>query len=61
MKQGNPPSIKKGHEGRLHRALHVPEGQPIPEKKLEQATHSRDPHMRQMGQYAENAKHWSGK
>src|SRR5271167_3705557 len=26
---------KPGHKGRLHRALHVPEGQPIPEKKLE--------------------------
>ncbi len=30
------------HPGKLHQRLHVPEGEPIPESKLEKATHSSD-------------------
>lgn len=47
---------KPGHKGRLHRALGVPEGKPIPEGKLEKAAHSSSSHMRHMAQFAENVK-----
>ena len=53
--------IKKSHEGRLHRALHVPANQPIPTAKLEKAKHSADPHVRAMATFAENAKHFRHK
>ena len=36
------------HPGALHRALHVPEGEKIPAKKLAKASHSDNPHMKQM-------------
>ena len=42
--------IKKGA---LHRALGIPENQPIPESKLEEAKHSKDPHIRRMAHLAE--------
>ena len=50
--------IKKGHEGRLHAALGVSQGKPIPAKKLTKALHSDNPHMRQMANFARNAKKW---
>jgi hypothetical protein len=59
---GDPPAKSKGpminpaHKGRLHAALHVPEGEPIPAGKLAEAEHSKNPHMRQMANFAENAK-----
>jgi hypothetical protein len=59
MKKGNPPTIKPSHKGRLHEALHVPADEKIPASKIETATHSKDPHMRQMANYAKNAAHWS--
>lgn len=34
------------NKGALHRALGIPEGQPIPAKKLEAATHSKNPTIR---------------
>lgn len=34
--------------GALHRALHVPEGEKIPAKKLAKASHSEDPRVRRM-------------
>lgn len=54
-------SIKPSHKGRLHRALGVPEGKPIPHSKLVAASHSKDPHMRQMANYALNASKWKKK
>ena len=33
------------HPGSLHKALHVPEGEKIPAKKLEKATHSKNPKL----------------
>jgi len=47
---------KPGHKGRLHRALHVPEGEPIPAKKLSKALHSGDSHLQHMAQFAKNVK-----
>jgi hypothetical protein len=43
-------------KGALHKALHVPEGKKIPEKKLAKAGHSKNPHMEHMAQAAENMK-----
>lgn len=44
-------------KGALHKALHVPEGKKIPEKKLEKAEHSKSSHERHMAQAAENMRH----
>lgn len=41
-------AVPKSHEGRLHRALHVPEDQNIPAAKLAAAKHSSNPHVRHM-------------
>ncbi|TKI03568.1 hypothetical protein [Martelella alba] len=49
-------NIKPSHEGMLHHALGIPEGQKIPVKKLEQAKKSFDPHMREMATFALNAR-----
>lgn len=50
--------IKKSHEGLLHEDTGTPEGEPIPEKKLEAAKNSSDPAERKRATFAENAKHW---
>lgn len=47
-------AIKK--PGALHRALHVPQGQKIPEEKLERAEHSKSPLMRKRAHLAETLK-----
>jgi len=47
---------KPGHKGALHRALHVPEGKPIPAAKLSGALHSSNPHMQHMARFAKNVK-----
>jgi hypothetical protein len=38
--------------GGLHRALGVPQGEPIPLEKLEEAMHSKSPHVRSMANFA---------
>ena len=50
--------IQKMHmkKGALHKALHVPEGKKIPEKKLEKAEHSKNPTMRKRAVLAETLK-----
>ena len=48
--------IKKSHEGRLHKALGVPAGEPIPAAKLAAAKKSSDPAIRKMATFADNAK-----
>lgn len=40
------------HPGGLHRALHVPQGQKIPAKKLAKAKHSSNPRIRKMAALA---------
>lgn len=44
------------HKGRLHKALGIPEGQKIPAGRLREVLHSKDPHMRKMANFAQNAK-----
>ena len=44
------------NKGGLHRALHVPEGEPIPAKKLAAGLDSDSPHIRHMSQFAKNVK-----
>lgn len=45
------------HPGALHRALHVPVGQPIPKSKLEKAEHSKNPLLRKRARLAETLSH----
>lgn len=49
-------NIKASHKGRLHKALGVPEGQPIPAAKLQAAKNSKDPAIRKEATFAINAK-----
>lgn len=44
------------NKGGLHRALHVPEGEPIPEDKLEAAKNSNNPHIAHMAHFAATMK-----
>ena len=44
------------HPGALHRALHVPEGEKIPAKKLAKAAHSSNPTMRRRAALAKTLK-----
>lgn len=50
--------IQKMHmkKGALHKALHVPKGENIPEAKLEKAEHSRNPRLRKRAQVVETLK-----
>ncbi len=51
--------IKPSHEGRLHKNLGVPAGEPIPAKALAKAKNSSDPTVRKRATFAENAKKWN--
>lgn len=53
--------IKKSHEGKLHKALGVPAGQPIPLGKIEKAAHSKSPSLRKEAQFALNARSFKHK
>jgi hypothetical protein len=44
------------HPGSLHKALHVPEGEKIPAKKLEKAAHSKNPKLAKKAHLAETLK-----
>jgi len=44
------------HPGKLHRELGVPEGKKIPAKKLDKATHSKNPTIRKEANLAETLK-----
>ena len=46
--------VNPKHKGALHRALGVPEGEKIPESKLEAALHSKNAHIKHMAQAAKN-------
>lgn len=58
MADGGSIHIKPSHEGLLHKNLGVPQGNPIPEKKLSHALNSDSGAVRKRAQFAENAKHW---
>ena len=45
------------HPGRLHKVLHVPEGEKIPEKKMNKALHSKNLSLRRAANLAETLKH----
>ncbi len=44
------------HPGALHRALHVPQGEKIPAKKMAKAAHSENPRLRRMANLAHTLK-----
>lgn len=44
------------HPGALHRELGVPQGEPIPAKKVERAAHSSDPTLAKRARLAETLK-----
>ena len=50
-------AINPAHKGDLHTALHVAKDKKIPAAKLNKATHSENPHLRHMAQFAKNIKH----
>ena len=49
-------NIKPSHKGKLHKALGVPQGSPIPEAKLDKAKNSKSPALRKEATFAKNAK-----
>lgn len=51
------PSIKPSHKGRLHKALGIPEGEPIPHDRLMAAKNSDNPAVRRMANFAINFHH----
>lgn len=50
--------INPAHKGLLHEKLGVPQGQPIPEGKIEAAEDSSSPSLKKEAVFAENAKGW---
>lgn len=46
--------IKPSHQGKLHRALGIPEGKKIPWAAKVKAANSKNPEMAKMGQFAVN-------
>lgn len=50
--------IRIKHPGALHRQLGVPQGQRIPDTKIQSALHSEDPALRKRANFARNAKKW---
>ena len=51
-------NIKPSRRGKLHRALGVPQGQPIPAAKLAKASKTKSPALKKEVVFAENAKHF---
>lgn len=47
-------AVNPEHKGDLHKALHVAQGKKIPKAKIEKATHSKNPKLRHMAQFAKN-------
>jgi hypothetical protein len=54
-----PIHIKPENRGKLHRRLHVPQGQKIPAAKIDAAKQSPDPSLRKEATFAKNASTWS--
>lgn len=59
MKMRDPIHIKPSHKGMLHSDLGIPQGQKIPEARLESAENSKNPKIRRRAVFAENAKHFN--
>lgn len=58
-KAKNPSLYRAMHnlrKGGLHRALHVPENESIPESKIEAAKHSSNSHIQHMANFAATMK-----
>lgn len=56
VKVKNPSLYRSMHhlrKGGLHRALGIPEGETIPKSKIEAATHSNNPHIVKMANFAQ--------
>ena len=51
-------SLHHLNKGGLHRALGVPEGQKIPEDRLQAARNSKNEHVRKMTEFAHTMKGW---
>jgi hypothetical protein len=49
------------NKGGLHRALGIPEGQTIPQDRLEEAKNSKNPHVREMANLAHTMEGWHKK
>jgi len=47
-------AVDPKHKGDLHKALHVAQDKKIPKAKIEKATHSKNPKLRHMAQFAKN-------
>jgi len=47
-------AVNPAHKGGLHKALHVAQGEKIPKAKINKATHSKNPKLRHMAQFAKN-------
>ena len=47
-------AVNPAHKGGLHKALHVAQDKTIPKAKIEKATHSTNPKLRHMAQFAKN-------
>ena len=47
-------AVNPAHKGGLHKALHVAQDKTIPKAKIEKATHSKNPKLRHMAQFAKN-------
>lgn len=54
-------AIHHMRKGGLHRALGVPENETIPAEKVEAATHSENPHVVHMANFAKTLKGFSHK
>ena len=49
------------NKGKLHRRLHVKEGEKIPASKLAEAAHSKDPSLRKEAALAKTGRKFGGK
>lgn len=54
-------AINPENKGSLHRSLGVPEGEKIPQKKLEKAEHSKDPTLKRRARLAETLRNFNHK
>lgn len=52
-------SIKPSRKGLLHEKLGVPQGSPIPAKKIAKAKNSSSPALRKEATFAQNARKWN--
>lgn len=52
------PVIKPSHVGDYHAHTGIPEGQKIPQSVIDRDLKSKDTHVREMANFANNARHW---